>query len=80
MNVEEENDYWGFTMRDIVNMPAQKRFEFFMDNSEIAFMMFQDAVEFVTLEDDDDLEANVEFYDDKDTDTEAALATAGAVH
>ncbi len=63
---DQPNSYWGVTFRDIVNMTYQQRFEFFLDHLEVAFMMFQDALEYVAM-DEDDYE-DVEFYEVEEDD------------
>ena len=51
--------YDGFTLVDVYDMDEQERFEFFKENEEIAFNMWQDLIENITIQDE-------EFYDEID--------------
>lgn len=64
--------YGHFSFEDIYQMTPQERLEFFIDNSDIAFNMFQDLVEFISLEDDyyyGYYDSEVHYEDDNDTAT-----------
>jgi len=52
-------------MEDIVNMSPQERFEFFVDHQQIAFLMFQDALEYVVL-DETTYSDNIDDGDDEE--------------